>query len=587
MPHAQADLVSIAVHRRAASRAVYRARRCADTRPKQVWWGVIPHNVASCYHFLVARGAISVVSKSDQQLFLLATLPPSKRQIGLALGIVVAIIAAFGATAPFANTPLARVDGFIPALETAIVIADLTTSALLFAQFSIVRQLGLLVLASGYLFSGLIVISHALSFPGAFTPTGVIGDGLQSTAWLYYFWKVSLPVTVIVYVLLKDTDRGATMLQRSPAVVIGLSVAAVIALACALTWIAIAGEWLLPKVHLDSIEVATVTRHLVGGLVVSLIAAALALLWLRRSSVLDLWLMVMCCALLLEIAMAIMLVTTRYSLGFYASRLSALLATILVLLVLLSETTILHANLARSMIRQRSEREARQAAMDVMAASIAHEINQPLAAIVANGAAGLRWLERSAPDFDEVRAALNRIVDDGHRANKVITSVRSMFKKDIHGRALLGINDVVREVLKTIELDLRIKGVSVATELREGLPRLLADRGQLRQVLLNLIMNAIEAMASVTDRARLLRIKSDVIQGRPDVLLTIEDSGTGIDSKDKDRIFEPFFTTKSTGTGMGLTICQSIIESHGGSLRVSANKPHGTIFQVALSSDAL
>jgi signal transduction histidine kinase len=325
---------------------------------------------------------------------------------------------------------------------------------------------------------------------------------------------------------------------------------------------------------------------LVGGLVVSLIAAALALLWLRRSSVLDLWLMVMCCALLLEIAMAIMLVATRYSLGFYASRLSALLATILVLLVLLSETTILHANLARSVIRQRSEREARQAAMDVMAASIAHEINQPLAAIVANGAAGLRWLERAAPDFDEVRAALNRIVDDGHRANQVITSVRSMFKKDIHGRAWLSMNDLVREVLKMIELDLRIKGVSVATELREGLPRLLADRGQLRQVLLNLIMNAIEAMGSVTDRARVLRIRSDVIQGRRGVLLTIEDSGTGIDSKDKDRIFEPFFTTKSTGTGMGLTICQSIIESHGGSLQVSANKPYGTIFRVALSSDA-
>jgi signal transduction histidine kinase len=99
-------------------------------------------------------------------------------------------------------------------------------------------------------------------------------------------------------------------------------------------------------------------------------------------------------------------------------------------------------------------------------------------------------------------------------------------------------------------------------------------------------LNAIEAMGSVTDRARVLRIRSDVIQGRPGVLLTIEDSGTGIDSKDKDRIFEPFFTTKSTGTGMGLTICQSIIASHGGSLQVSANKPYGTIFRVALSSDA-
>jgi signal transduction histidine kinase len=169
----------------------------------------------------------------------------------------------------------------------------------------------------------------------------------------------------------------------------------------------------------------------------------------------------------------------------------------------------------------------------------------------------------------------------------VITSVRSMFKKDVHGRASLSINDLVREVLKMIELDLRIKGVSVATELHEGLPQLLADRGQLRQVLLNLIMNAIEAMGSVTDRPRLLQIRSDVIQEHPGVLLTIEDSGTGIDSKNKDRIFEPFFTTKSTGTGMGLTICQSIIESHGGSLQVSANNPYGTIFHVALSSDAL
>ena len=150
---------------------------------------------------------------SDQRLFLLAALPPSKWQIGLALGVVVALVVAFGITMPFVASPLPRIDAFIPALETAIVIADTTTSALLFAQFSIVPRLALLVLASGYLLTGLIVIPHALSFPGAFAPTGLLGGGPQSTAWLYHLWKVTLPTAVIVYVILKDADIERDMPQ--------------------------------------------------------------------------------------------------------------------------------------------------------------------------------------------------------------------------------------------------------------------------------------------------------------------------------------------------------------------------------------
>jgi signal transduction histidine kinase len=510
---------------------------------------------------------------SDQQLFLLAALPPSRWQIGLALGIVLALLIAFGATAPFANTQLPRVDGFIPALETAIVISDLATSALLFAQFSIVHRLALLVLASGYLFTGLIVIPHMLTFPGAFAPTGLLGAGPQSTAWLYHLWKVSLPVAIIVYVLLKDSERGPSMAQRSPVAAIGWSVAAVIAMACGLTWVATAGEWLLPGI----VGGATATRHLVGGLDISLITGALSLLWLRRRSVLDLWLMVMCCILLLEIAMAIMLVDTRFSLGFYASRFYALVGTIVVLLVLLSETKILYAYLARSVMKHRQDREGRQIAMDVMAASIAHEIKQPLGAMVTNANAALRWMAKATPDLDEARAALKRIVDEGQRANQIIGGIRSMFKKDIHGRAQLAVNDLVREVATMIEVDLRTQRASISLELREGLPHLIADRGQLQQVFLNLCANAIDAMRFV-DRVRLLRIKSDIIKESSHVLVTIEDSGIGIDEKNRDRIFEPFFTTKSSGTGIGLTICRSIVESHGGSLQVSANNPYGTSF---------
>jgi signal transduction histidine kinase len=527
---------------------------------------------------------VQQASASNQPLFLLAARPPSRWQIGLALGIVVALVVAFGATAPFADIQLPRVDAFIPALETAIVIVDLTTSALLFAQYSIVRRLALLVLASGYLFTALIIIPHALTFPGAFSPTGLLGAGLQSSAWLYLLWKVSLPAAVIVYVLLKDVDRGTSIPQRSPVAVIGWSIAVVIAIAIGLTWVAIAGESLLPRISLNGVRGATVTRYFAGGMNISLTVVALALLWLRRRSVLDLWLMVMCFALLLEIAVAIMLVDTPFSLGFYASRFYALVATIVVLLVLLSETMILYAYLARSVMKQRQGREGRQIAMDAMAASIAHEINQPLGAMVTNASAALRWMANATPDLDEARAALERIVNDGQRANQVIGSIRSMFKKDLHGRVPLSVNDLVREVVTTIEVDLRTQRVSISLELREGLPQLIADRGQLQQVFLNLSANAIEAMRMVTDRARLLRIKSDIIQESSHVLVTFEDSGTGIDVKDEQRIFEPFFTTKSSGTGIGLTICKSIIESHGGSLHLSANHPYGTIFHVALPS---
>jgi signal transduction histidine kinase len=521
---------------------------------------------------------------SDEQQFLLASLPPSQRQIRLAVGIVVALLAAFGVTAPFINTQLPSVNATIPALETAILINDLITSVLLLSQFLITRRWALLVLASGYLFTALIVIPHALIFPGAFTPTGLLHAGLQSSAWLYTFWHAGLPLAVIGYVLLRDADSATSMSDRSLVAVIGLSFAAVIGLVCGLTWIATAGDWLLPRIFLDNVNADPSRIWQTGAVDLSLTAVALALLWLRRRSVLDVWLMVMCCTWLLELTMTAVLLNTRFSLGWYAGRIYTLTASIVVLLVLLSDTTALYASLARSVMRQRSDRQARQVAMDAMAASIVHEINQPLAAIVTNADAALHLLTSAAPNLDEARAALRDIANDGHRMSERIGGIRTMFKKDAHGRLLLGANDLVREVLTMVDLDLRNQRVSVTTELRNGLPQLLADRGQLHQVFLNLIINAIEAMGSVTDRARVLRIKSDIIQESFDVVVTVEDTGTGFTGEDKDRIFEPFFTTKSTGTGIGLSICRSIIESHDGNLRASASKPYGTIFQVTLPS---
>jgi PAS domain S-box-containing protein len=220
---------------------------------------------------------------------------------------------------------------------------------------------------------------------------------------------------------------------------------------------------------------------------------------------------------------------------------------------------------------------SRHTTMGAMTASIAHEVNQPLAAVVTNAHAGLRWLAAPEPDIREVRALLKRIVDDGHRASAVIAGIRALFRKDVDERTPVNVNDLIGEVLAVVHGELESHQVSLQADLSGGLPPVVAEETQLRQVFLNLIMNAVDAMSSVTDRERVLIVRSETEESGS-VLITLEDNGTGIDRNHIDRIFEAFFTTKANGMGMGLSICRSIIESHGGQIRVSARIPHGSIF---------
>jgi signal transduction histidine kinase len=537
----------------------------------------------------VARGSLAVGHEAlDQRQLLLATLPPSQLQTRLACGIVVTMLVLFVVTLRYVNVQLPRVDAFIPIHAITTLINDLITAILLFSMYSIVRRRGLLVLASAYLFTSLIVIPWALTFPGLFSPTGLLGPGLQTTAWLYTSWHIGSPLILIVAVLLKDSDSELSESRRSPVAAVSLSVAFAIATVCGLTWVTIAGDRFLPRiVQPDGIHLNQILASSLSALIMVLAGGALALLWIKRRSVLDLWLMVVCCAWLLETATATLFVGARFELGWYAGRSFGIAATFVVLLVLLSETLVLYASLARSIIRQRNERHARKIAMDAMAASIVHEINQPLAAMIINAETGLSLLKGPAPDLIEARSVFDDIVNDGRRMNQIVVGIRSMFKKGAHGQILLDVNELVRETLAMIDLDLRTYGISVKTDLRNGVPQLLGDRGQLQQVFLNLISNAIEAMGPVTDRARNLQVCTNVVPESSDVVVTVEDSGTGLGGEDKDRIFEPFFTTKSTGTGVGLTICRVIIESHGGSLVALANKPYGAIFEVTLPSGDL
>jgi signal transduction histidine kinase len=226
-------------------------------------------------------------------------------------------------------------------------------------------------------------------------------------------------------------------------------------------------------------------------------------------------------------------------------------------------------------------RVARLTTVGEMAAAIAHELKQPLAAITVNSNAALRWLSRPTPDLDEVRATLGQIVSDGRRAGDVVGSIRAMFKQDGKERTLVDIKELVPEVIALVHGETERHRITVSTDLDEALPKILAHRVQLQQVVLNLIMNAIEAMGSVDDRAHILRVTAQIRQPK-DLMITIKDSGCGIEPKDIDRIFERFFTTKSHGIGMGLWICRSIVEAHEGRLWAEPGIQQGSVFRLQL-----
>ena len=223
----------------------------------------------------------------------------------------------------------------------------------------------------------------------------------------------------------------------------------------------------------------------------------------------------------------------------------------------------------------------RMATAGQLSASIAHEVNQPLAGIVANAQAALRWLEKA--NVEEVREGLKRIVSDGHRASDIITNLRAMFKSDVQEKTLVDINKLVLSVLALVRIDLQKHEIKLQTQLDDRIPQVLGNQVQLQQVISNLVMNAIELMGSLQTRA--LRIKTELSQSNT-VHVSIEDTGTGIKSSDVAQLFKPMFTTKARGMGMGLSICQSIIENHDGRIWVSPGATGGSIFQFELPTIA-
>ena len=510
---------------------------------------------------------------------LIASMPASPQHRRLAFGVVIFLSVLFAIAMPFATIQIRRIDAFLSVTQSIVLFADLTTAVFLFAQFSIQPQRALLALASGYIFSGLFAFLQTLDFPGAYSAAGLISGTPSGAVWLFSFWRITFPLAVIAYVLLKDANETAGLIVKFGAGrVIAVTIACVLAATAGLTWLVAAGY--LPSLYIDATRQTPFVQYFAGAMWL-LNAIAIVLLFVRRRTILDVWLIVAVYVAIPDLGLAFLYPVVRFSVGWYMAKTYILIASFTVLSVLLWETTMLYARLASAIVLQRRERANRLMSVEAATAAIAHEIKQPLAAITVGCSAALNWLKKTPPDLEEIHAGLTAITGYSHRANEIVTSIRGLFKPTAPQRTMIEIDRLVQQVLRMVENDLHVHGVSVSTEFQEDLPQVMVDRTQLQQVVLNLIKNAIEAMAAGPTSTKALRLVT-AQDGNSVVSLIIEDTGPGINSENGDRVFDPFFTTKASGMGLGLSISQRIIEDHGGHLRLTKTSSNGCAFEITL-----
>jgi signal transduction histidine kinase len=337
----------------------------------------------------------------------------------------------------------------------------------------------------------------------------------------------------------------------------------------------------LPTLYIDA-TVQTPFANIMDAFLWSFNAVLLFLLFRRRRTILDLWLIVVLLAWWTNFILPIFVTVIRFTLGWYISRVLALASSSTLLFVLLAETAVLYGRLANAIVLLERERFDRLVSVEAATSAMAHEIRQPLTGIAMMSSAALRWLGRveSSPELEKVRGCLNSIEGATDRVEQIIRSIRALFKQS-PSRTMFDINDVILEVLPLIQHDLQLDRVTVKTELGYDLPPIIADRTQMQQVILNLVRNGIDAMRGVSPSERHLVLLT-AFDGKSVVSFCVQDSGTGIDPKNRDNIFDPFFTTKSTGMGLGLPICRTIVESQGGSLVLAKSGPNGSSFAVSI-----
>ena len=525
-----------------------------------------------------------------QPRWFLSTAPATKAERIAAFAIIGIAVLAFVVTVPFARTPLARVPAFIPAYQSILFICDLITAVLLLGQLVRLRSRSLMALAAGYLFSATTILAHTLSFPGVFAPAGLIGGGDQTTAWLYVFWHGGFAGFVLVYVYFRQLRSDRIAGDVGAAIVMTLSAA--LALAAAAILLTTAGHDLLPRLIEGSDYSMAVAKGITPAIWLISFVALIAL-WRREQTVLDLWLMVVMVAWLLDIGLSAIVGSSRFDLGFYAGRTYSLIAASVVLIALLSEMVRLYGHLADALTvaehRNRELVDSREAlaaaqrmeAIGQLTGGIAHDFNNLLTVIGGN----LEMIRKDAGNAERVDGLAERAMTAAKRGARLTRQLLIFGGRQTLRPVTLDVSRLIQDfeplLLRSAE------GTQLMTGLSQTVHPIHVDAGQFETALINLIANARDATGgkgrviietrNVDIGAAPLGPSQDLAPGAY-VVVTVRDTGAGMTAEVAARAVEPFFTTKEPGQGSGLGLSQvyGFVKSAGGHLRLETQPGRGT-----------
>jgi len=518
------------------------------------------------------------MDSAAQEVFL-STAAPRPWDRRLAIGFVFASIVGLALAAPYASERWPVTPSFIAAYEAALLVNDLITAILLIGQFRQVRSVGVLIVGCGYLFDAVIVAMHALSFPGVFSPTGLLGATTQTTAWLYIMWHGTFPLFICAYALVVRSSWNEPLAEHRVGPAIGIGVVCAVGVAAFCTLLTTAGVDLLPEIIRDNDYKRLVTSGIApGAWFISFVALALLLVRTRGRTVLDLWLIVVMVAWLLDILLSTLISTVRYDFGWYAGRSYGLMAASFVLGALLLEATLLYGRLARLLVEAKESNIRLQAAikeLDAFSYTVSHDLRAPLRAIDGFSRILLDDCRSILPEQprEYLQLVRDNTVQMGHLVDDLLTFARL-------GRQPMRKQQVpTAPIIEQVVHDLRrqANGRSVSVSVGE-MPLLWGDPALLKQVFVNLIDNAFKYTRMRTEAAIVIGARE--IGGEQVVF--VGDNGAGFDMQYANKLFGVFQRLHRAedfeGTGVGLAIVQRIVQRHGGRVWAEAAIDRGATF---------